>query len=435
MIQINTLADLLTKFIPQGMNEIEQAIIDENITHPVTIGTMYEGLTQEILNKSIFTSLDLQVVTNSFIEGCPTEFDVMLIEGQASKLPYSDRYVCRPDQVIAIIGVKKNLYSADMKESYGNLKLILDYYENRDLEPYMVRLLRDGFRSICRKDITSYSTLNDAEKAIYQSLRADALLPARIVWGFNGFASERNFRESLYSHLAENITTDVSNIIGHYGPHNFPNLIICNRFTMHKQNGMPFAAPLFEDGSWPFYTSSSRDAAKFFLEVLWTRLTYRFESIDPEIFGDDLVVEQVNAFMDATYGELQGHKGWHYHAFSPGEEFFKADLAYSKWLPVEIDEKQHVIIAELCRNGEIDLGSDDNIEEFVMEGNYDSLDHFITSLKNTGLVFEENQKLKLLIDKCQCVILPNGKIYAAENKSGRLSTWVQEEIKKNAAKP
>ena len=69
---------------------------------------------------------------------------------------------------------------------------------------------------------------------------------------------------------------------------------------------------------------------------------------------------------------------------------------------------------------------------FVIEGGfYHSLTEFLDEIKKTKLVFIENNKLKLLTDHCQCVILPNGKVVAADNKSGRLTRWIEKNFYKN----
>ncbi|MNY56260.1 hypothetical protein D3C86_1923190 [compost metagenome] len=79
---------------------------------------------------------------------------------------------------------------------------------------------------------------------------------------------------------------------------------------------------------------------------------------------------------------------------------------------------------------EIDLAGQ-NLGFFVTRnGLYKSLDDFLEKLKSTGLVFIEGGKLKLLTDKCQCAVLPNGKIVAGENKSGRFTRWFNREAAK-----
>lgn len=432
-IQINSISDLLNNFIPKNVEEIEQQIIEDKINHPVTIGSMYESLTKDVIDASIFKNLDLHVVTNSHIVGSAKEFDVLLIEGAAKQVGSTDRYICTPEQVVAIIQVKKNLYASDLKDAYNNLKSIVDYYENQDLENYMVRMLRDAFRSICRKDILKADRLNytSQEDAIYTSLSVDAQLPLRIVWGYHGFKSELNFREAFYNHIASNVSTDVENIIGYYGPHNFPNLIINGDFTMLKNNGMPFGTPLLDDNSWAFYNTTAENPIKYLLEILWTRLSYKYE-LDSDIFGEDLVVDQVNLFLDAKHGELEGHMGWHYNAFSPSEDFFKNKTVSIEWSPVELDAVQNVIITELCKVGFVNI--DHDLTTYVTRDIYTSQHDFIDRLVSTGLVHISNNQLKLLTDQCQCIIHPNGKFYAADNKSNRLTNWLLKEMNSKNSK-
>jgi hypothetical protein len=438
IVKINTLSELLENFIPPEIKQIEQAIEDENISHPVTIGTMYEGLTKEVLKRSVFEGLNLKILTNCHIEGSKKEFDVLLIEGDAKQLPFADRYVVKPEQVIAVIQVKKNLYSADLADSYENMKMLIERYDGRDLEDFMARLLRDAFRAICRKDTTkeSQDSFSDAEWAIYGSLRAEALLPVRIVWGFNGFASEYSFRNSFYQYLNGNVTTDIKKFIPYYGPHNFPNLIICGSYSLIKMNGMPFGYPLFKDGSWPFYASIPKGYTKYILELIWTRLSYKFE-LPSEIFGEDLELEQANSFLDCTYGMLGDRGGWHYHAFQPKKEFFNSPLPVKDWEPVSINQKQFVIIQILGKEGMIDIVKDANLEAFVTEEDaYGSLQQFIEELVATGLIYLNGSILRLLTDQCECVFMPDGRVVAGENKSGRLTQWAIRHIGTNSrAKP
>ncbi|QWG61989.1 hypothetical protein [Bacillus mycoides] len=51
------------------------------------------------------------------------------------------------------------------------------------------------------------------------------------------------------------------------------------------------------------------------------------------------------------------------------------------------------------------------------------LEDIVLSLKEKGLAHFENGELGLLTDKCQVVIV-DGKWYAAENKTGRLTNWL-----------
>lgn len=428
-MDINTIADLLNEFILAEKEFLNQ----QDIKHPTTIGTMYEGLTETILKKSVFSGLNLRIVKNSFIAGCTTEFDVMLVEGDGEKIPYADRYKYRPEQIIAIIQVKKNLYSKDIKDGFNNLQFIIDYFESKEPEKFTYRLFRDSFRAICSKDISSIKSneLTEYEEFIFDTLKVESLLPIRVIWGYNGFASEFNFRESFYDYLKENLTTDLNKVIPGFGPHNFPNLIFSGQFTMLKQNGMPFGCPMQEENWWSFYTTSSFNPTKFFLEAIWTRLSYKFQ-LPTEIFGEDLIIESVNRFLDCRIKKWDGNYGWEYSYFTMDNELLKGNPGATEWQPVVLDIIQHTIISELCNKGEIDLIADKELEPYIKkDGLYKSLNDFIEKLKSTGLVFVESNKLKLLTDQCQCAILPNGDFVAGENKSGRFTNWIMKELAKS----
>lgn len=424
---ITTLAELLQEFIKANVEILNK----EDVSHPTSIGDMFEGLSKNIINRSIFEGLNLKVVKNSFIAGCKTEFDVMLVEGDGEQLPFTDRYRYKPEQVIVVLSVRKNLYSKDIKEGFENLQFIVDHYDDKPMEPFMGNLFRDGFRAICQKDISAFKlkTLTEEEEFIWHTLRIEALLPVRILWGFNGFASEQNFRKSLNDYLNENITTDEKDKKGGFGPHNFPNLIICDKFSMMKQNGMPFGVPISETKWWPFYTTSSYNSIYFLLEVIWTRLSYKYKQLPMDIFGEDLKMEPTTRYIDGRIKKTGTNYGWEYNYLHLSEKTLREHIEVSQWEPALLDKPQYIVMNILCKK-DIDLANDKDLEKFILSEGYSSLNDFIEKLKTTGLVYEESQKLKLLTDMCGCVMLPDGRSVAGENKSGRLSRWVYNEVEK-----
>jgi len=424
---IHNISDLIKRFIEAEVDILNQ----QDIKHPPTIGAMFEGLTQKVLERSIFKELELNIAKNCFIAGSDTEFDIMLVEGKGEQIPHTERYKYKPEQVIVVIQVKKNLYSKDLKEGYDNLRFLIDYYEDLKLEKYKLRLFRDSFRAICNKEITAINndTLTLHEKAIFDTLKIEALMPVRIILGYNGFKSELNFRNKFIEFLTKNITTDLSKKIGGFGPQNFPNLIISEKYSMMKNAGMPFVGKISEDGWWPFYTTSSYNPSYFLLETIWSRLSYKYQ-LPTDIFGTDLTMEPATKFLDCRIKEINGQLGWEYDYFEAKSKTLKENTEIQEWSPVILDEIQNVIITQLCKKTEIDLQSDKDLEKFVLTGNYTSLEDFIKTLNQTGLTYVENNKLRLLTDECQCAIV-NGKYVAGENKSGRFSNWVLKEIEKN----
>ena len=67
---INTLAELLKELSEKENQRLKEL----DITHPPTIGAMYEGLTADIMQKALFAGLNLVVAKSSFIKGSKTGF-------------------------------------------------------------------------------------------------------------------------------------------------------------------------------------------------------------------------------------------------------------------------------------------------------------------------------------------------------------------------
>ena len=101
---ISIVAELLEAF-----RRKEAELLDkQDITHAPTIGRMYEGLTREVLERSIPTDLDLRVVSG-FITNDSGELskqiDCMLVIGEGEQIPYTDDYKYHISNVIAVIGM------------------------------------------------------------------------------------------------------------------------------------------------------------------------------------------------------------------------------------------------------------------------------------------------------------------------------------------
>ena len=147
-------------------------------------------------------------------------------------------------------------------------------------------------------------------------------------------------------------------------------------------------------------------------------------------YAEDLTIEPAKRFLDCRIKELNGNHGWEYNYFPVSEEMLKKNIELKEWQPIELDMTQWIIIMRLCKEEAIDLGADKDIENLVIKGSYSSLFDFIEKFKDTRLVFVEDNKLKLLTDQCNCAILPDGRLVAGEDKSGRFTNW----IIKNSAK-
>lgn len=422
MTNINTLADLLNAFANSENERLKQ----KDIKHGPTIGRMYEGLTSEILNASLFKGLNLVVARSSSIKGSYTEFDVILAEGTGERTDYTDSFEFAPEQVLAVIQVKKSLYSKDLKDSYENLKDATALFYDTKAEEYMCRQASDAVRLTLNKPVSAYShgALNIYEEYVYHSLVTEAQMPIRIVLAYNGFKSEKNFRQALVEYLSTMQSTTSDRIEG-YGPNNIPNLIICDNFSCVKCCGQPFNSPLdlAADGWWHFVGTSHYNPMYFFLEMLWSKLTYKY-NLPNDIFGEDLQTPALSPFLSCrTHIEDGKAIGWDYEYFDRDDSFLRDNNEIQEWKPVELDIAQFAVISELCKKSSIDTRGDKDLEDFVKKNGYMDLQSFIDGLIKTKLVSCVEGRLTLLTKQCQCFI-HGDKFYAADNDSGRLNNWL-----------
>jgi hypothetical protein len=299
---ITTIADLLNEFRHREMEMLDR----QDITHGPTIGSMYEGLTREVLNMALPQQDHLRVVSGFIVNDTgkkSNQIDCMLVKGEGEQIPYTDNFKYNIRDVIAVVEVKKNLYSNDLSEAYNNLLSVKDISV---IDSVNAKLVDDAYKSIVR----SLPPENEAEtkslplwkQHIFAALAVDGMSPARIVIGYHGFANEFNFRERFVKYLWSNVGKKG------FSPASLPSLIICNNYSLVKVNGMPYAAAMTEN-MWPLYASYSNNPMILLLEIIWTRLTYG-KQVGGSVFGEDISFEVLKPLILAQYVSTETRSGW-----------------------------------------------------------------------------------------------------------------------------
>ncbi len=446
---ISTVADLLEAF---RFKEAE--ILDkQKINHAPTIGSMYEGLTRELLQKSLPMGLDLRVTSGFIVNSkgdISKQIDCMLVSGKGELIPYTEGYKYHIQNVIAVVEVKKNLYADEIDSAYKNLFSVRDLLERGLPEN---RLFNDGYRAILRSDPNIPNDIRILpvwKRQIGLALYIDSITPVRIALGYHGFSNELKFREAFFEYLERNVR------VRGYGAADLPSLIVCDEYSLIKLNGMPYGIPVVskreelynlfgsyspdnppdEQDLWPLYASSSVNPMVLLLELVWTRLTYaRRLPLDISfLFGRDLNIEIPKPLLLAKALERNGKIGWYYEYFPMDEEDLAKTPPVMEWQPVEISVYQYAILHHLMQheNAGSDDGLDVNSPQLVAEFQNapESLDEAIAFLRHANLVFLENGKLRLLTHECKVVALPDGRFVAGEDTAGRFSNWLAQYMEK-----
>lgn len=426
---ILTISDFLEEFKTYALNKIKAD--DNDINHRPTIGNIFEGLTSSILDKVIFKGFNLKIVQRSFIYNnsnkISPEMDCLVVIGDGIKISFTDQYKYHIKDVIAVIQVKKNLYANDIDDSYNNLRSVIDINEPRDGEPFMSRLQRDSYKLLMSKKLPERQNLHlysERENLMYHFSLMEAFHPFRIAIGYYGFKDEFTLREGFASKLAEKVKLGRTK---GYSPGSFPNLIICGDCSIIKTNGMPFGLPFTKDEFyWPVLITSNKNPLYNLLELIWTRLSYKFE-LSSKIFGDDFQLDSFHPFLNCKETKIgEDSWGWEYQYKVFSKELLNRPQKPLEWEPLILTRSQFILLNLLLKIGEVDLIEDLKFQKLIKEEKI-ILQDVINELQQERIIYCEDNKIKLLTDEL-LIINKNGKLYAGENKSGEMTNYVEKRL-------
>ena len=246
---IKTVADFLSALA----NAETLKLAATGITHPTVIGSMYEGLTRDILERAIPDGLDLQVVDGFVMDDhgkSSGQIDCMLVRGSGTPVPFvHGTYQWHVKDVIAVFEVKKNLFGADLSDAFVHLRGVLDrfsaYVQNPDNEAsFDIRATYKAFAQTTG-DVAPpgdrLRTMPPDRHLIFHTMMADQIAPIRVIFGYGGYSTELGLRTGFLDYLAGNL-----NKLG-FGPPSMPNLIVAGGSSLVKLSGHPYHVPLRPD--------------------------------------------------------------------------------------------------------------------------------------------------------------------------------------------
>lgn len=420
---IKNVSELLLAIRDRGVSDIEPYL---KVKHGPTIGDMFEGLTKEIAEKSIFEGMDLRVVSGKIknTDGVfSDQIDCMIVIGEGDKLPYTnDKYIYDINNVIMVIEVKKKLNMAELSEGYDNLQSVIRTQEN-DYRPLKGNAIRDAFRSIAKKPLNDFDNLSDLDyqdQMLYHVLVVEELLPIRVIFGYSGFTTEASLRLKYIEYLNKHLSTKEHTQMG-YGPESFPSLIVAGDNSLIKTNGMPYSLHLQGVEEYCWMASYRKNPIVLLLELLWTRLSYQYD-LPSIVFGDEIYNESLAPLL--TIKAADDYEGWHYTEISYSKKNLSAiDKMENAWQPTVLTVDEVLFINKLCDEEVV------TVDDFVaFFGNAEQVKNIIDKLKWAHLIYVNNNRISLLTKECKCVIVPQYGYVAADDYDGRLMNWVMKKM-------
>lgn len=416
---INTFHDLLQAFKDKGVSEIEPYL---NIGHNPIIGDMYEGLTKNIMERSIFKGLDLHVVSGKItndLGNLSKQIDCMIVKGKGKKLPFSDNFIYNIKDVIAIIEVKKKLFSKELSDAYDNLYSVVNI-ETFEKE-LNFKIFRDAFESMSKIKLPKrddLETLSENSKMLYHNLLAECILPIRVAFGYDGYNSEYSLRKNFVEYIEKQCKSNAVN--NKMNPLNLPNLVIVKENSLVKTNGMPFVGSTDED-SFCWIASYRKNPLLIFLELLWTRLTYYFD-IPSDIFGEDLILQSLAPLLLVKWTKERVI----YDVIQYSDSTLASLGDDIEWEPIKLSNSEYRLLDLLSQREELYINQE---LEKILKLDNENLEEIIKKLNINRLVCCEDDTIKFLTKECKVVIFPDGNCYAADDFDGRFTKWINKKLK------
>ncbi|MFA7305143.1 MAG: DUF6602 domain-containing protein [Hyphomicrobium sp.] len=420
---ISDVADLLRELMAAEAANISK----QGIKHAPTIGAMYEGLTKEILDRAIPPSLNLQVV-NGFVEGIDgflsPQIDCMLVTGNGRKLPHIDSYVWHIADVIAILEVKKNLYGAEMKDAILKQRIVYRMFTKfmgESSTKVDVDFVLTAFAKFSGRYISSYdksADLKGLEKIVFHLMIIEYLAPVRIIFGYEGFATENSLRAGFVDFLESNIA-DIDNI----GAFSIPNLIVASSNSLVKLNGFPYVAPK-EGDLWNIVASNGENPIRILIELIWSRLENRFKIQLPE--DANLSKERLLPLLRGKVRQIEDEKwGWIYEIVDLSPEVL-AEFEAELWTPDSIETFEWAVAIAATENGHIDI-RDEMLDEFARSEGVGKMSLINRLVARRILVWDGEYTLRPIAETLLTIFTPDGKVQISSNAT-LTGEWVFQNI-------
>lgn len=422
---IAKVSELLQELIVEERKKLDEFRLD----HGPTIGKMYEGLTSDILDRAIPPRLNLRIVSgfiyndSQIISG---QLDCMLVSGKGIKIPYTDDYKWHISDVIAVLEVKKTLYTNELEDAFNHLREVKESYSkymrnDKSHKKIDISPANNAFAQMTGVVAPTYDRIAEMPfdmQMIYHTLVMEQLSPIRVVLGYHGFKSEFAFRNALIKFLGKNLQ------VKGFGIASFPHLIISENYSMLKFNGQPYC-PKLRKGRWDFYGSTNDNPVLLLLELIWTKLEQEYHV--GGFWGEDLEVDNFHILLSAKAKETKDKAGWDYQWTNLTDEELRESMGKDPWEPTTVNVYQFGILNRLCNNEEITINDVEILEWLKKEGQNPK--QVFSELIETGLVALDGDRIKLITKRCVCAIVPpDGQFVAAENSSGRFDRWFSKKI-------
>lgn len=421
---INSIAELLREL--QEAEAHKLAAVD--ITHTVTIGDMYEGLTSHLLEQSIPESFDVRVVTG-FVRGhngkLSPQIDIMVVCGDGEEIPYAKAYCWPVERVLAVFEVKKNLYGSALADGMKKMAAVfqLDADARRatgGTSATLVSAVKSFARTTGRypKGDAAVDSYPMHLRLLFDVFKHEQLAPVRVIFGYNGYASSSSLSHGFIEQAQEAKIME---------PERLPTLVICGQNSVVKLNGQPYVASLDDEGFWPMMAANSENPIRLLMEQLWTKMVTTFQHAVP--MDDTLQMETLSPLLSCKMAldESTDTRQITYRDDRDVPQHDASESTERRWEPVENEVDETVLMQAAATRGELDL-MDESLLRYAQSEGFDLRTVCEELVRKRLMAWTTSTTLRPISDSFAVTIGPHG-ISTSENGE-LLGLWLNEHLGK-----
>ncbi|MEH2515448.1 hypothetical protein V1279_001021 [Bradyrhizobium sp. AZCC 1610] len=417
---ITKFADLLQQFQDKKLGEIQ----GQDITHKLTIGEMFEGVTAQITNRALPPVPDLRV-ERGFVRGpngeLSREVDCMVVTGSGAPVPNTSKYVYRIDQVICVLEVKKTLNASEVRDARDKLAIVAKMAREFHLEkktPVKFDRAALSFSLITGKHVGSLSDfrrLSPSLQAIFNLIATETLLPLRIIYSFGGYKTESGLRTAVVEACEQEGRASID-------LEGFPDQVICGSFSVLKAAGNPYCLST-DDNQWSVVVSCSESPIRIMLELIWEKLSTLANA--GVFFNDDLRPEKLKPLL-MTEWDTSDRKPILRHMDYSEKQLAQYNKEKAPWEPSSLNDTEATVLMHLNQLGPTDLNDSQFLSFCASEGT--SGNSIAKSLLQKRLVSERDGKIFPIHDPIIIHYMPTGEAYASFDQR-LLASWLEERLR------
>ena len=398
---------------------------EHRITHGPTIGSMYEGLTKELVDKVLPPQLDIRVV-DGFIEGIDRKLspqaDILVVRGEGEQVPHTRSYIYPIQKVLAAFEIKKSLGGVALDDAMVKMGAVLELHRKGTELPGEEINLQPAVRSFALttghwpQSDESAAKLRDGLPAIFDMFKLEQTAPLRIIWGYGGYKSEKSLRTGFVGRM--NAAADKSN----YGPMRLPSLIVAGENSLVKMVGQPYSSQMV-NGWWNILTSNAENPVRLLLELLWTKIGLAVGVNFP--MDDTLNMERLAAFLAVRFHmkEKEVVRTEFQHIELTKKQL--QSLSTAEWSPDDQGLNEVVLMMQAGRS--IDI-ADEGLRRFSADEGFDLLQIVNGLVERRQLAWTSETTLRPTHATSIAAFSPDGSISMASNPD-LMGLWMNKKFK------